>query len=268
MQGRIAVLIIDDEPVSAQLYASALQQRGHTTIIAGGGDEALEYAELYKPHFFISDVQMPDMDGFEFCSRLVEGGLKSGPLMFFTGHDDISILAKGLKAGGDDFLIKGKTFEALTKRVQFWTGTGFLNMPKIAREKAEGIISDAVQGKVAPVAQDIRMQKDLLGALVKQVADEVQNKGSNYGNRLVERIYFLGRLSHLVLDGCNSLGTIVRFQDYLVRAIIHLKYPWIPDLNQIFGYFDDLSEDPRFDEAKEVGLMEFGAPAANAAAQA
>ncbi len=137
MQGRIAVLIVDDEPVSAQLYASALQQRGHTTIIAGGGDEALEYAELYKPHLIISDVQMPDMDGFEFCAKLAQDGLRTGPLMFFTGHDDISILSKGLKVGGDDFLIKGKTFDALTKRVQFWTGTGFLNMPKIARQKAQ-----------------------------------------------------------------------------------------------------------------------------------
>ncbi len=256
MKARVSTLLIDDEMVTAQLYAKALERRGVNVIIAATGDEGLEYAERYNPRLIISDVEMPMMNGFEFCQALSKAGLKKCPLVFFTGRDDISVLNSGLKAGGDDFIIKGGKAEVFLRRIHFWLTSGFLTLPAEARLKAISLLDKEMAGQSAPIVSGVKIDKELLQKLANQVSDEVGQMGPHYGARLIERVFFMGRLSHLVLDACNTLGSVVRFPDYFIGAARQVRQPWIEDLSEILSHYEQFASDSRFKDAAVNGLME------------
>jgi CheY-like chemotaxis protein len=256
MKARVSVLLIDDEMVTAQLYAKALEKRGVDVIIAATGDEGLEYAKAYNPKLIISDIDMPMMNGFEFCQELKKSDLKRCPVVFFTGHDDISVLNNGLKAGGDDFIIKGGKAEAFLRRSHFWLTSGFLTLPDEARLKAISMLEKEMAGQGDPIAAGVRIDKELLEKIAQQVSDEVGKVGTNYGARLIERVFFMGRLSHLVLNACNTVGSVVRFPDYFIGAARQVRQPWIEDLREVLSNYERFSNDARFKEAAINGLIE------------
>lgn len=256
MKARVSILILDDEIVTAQLYAKALEKRGVDVILAASGDEGLEYAESYNPKLIISDVDMPMMNGFEFCTALKDAGLKRSPLVFFTGHDDISVLNKGLKAGGDDFIFKGGKAENFLRRVHFWLTSGFLTLPEEARLKAISMLDKEMAGQSDPINTGVKIDKELLQKLAQQVSDELGKVGPNYGERLIERVFFMGRLSHLVLEACNTLGSVVRFPDYFIGAARQVRQPWIEDLSEVLSNYERFAQDSRFKDAAINGLIE------------
>jgi DNA-binding response OmpR family regulator len=255
MASRPPVLFVDDELVTAQLYARAITKRGIGVAIGVGAEEGLRLAKELKPRVIVSDVQMPGMGGFDFCEALIKDGLKTCPVIFFTAHDDLDVLRFGLESGGDDFMIKGSQLNHIMERVTFWMGTGFLAMPQMARDRAHELVNEAKEDNTPTVAEIVQLDKKLLKELAQQAMEEVKTVGPDYGTRLVERIFFLGRLSHLVLEKCTTLGAVIRFPDYLMGAIAHVDFPWLSDLNILMKHFDYFSRDPRFKEAATKGLM-------------
>ena len=256
MKSRISTLILDDEIVTAQLYAKALEQRGIDVLVAVTGEEALEFAERYRPKLIICDVEMPLMTGPEFCQKLISSGHKNCPLVFFTGRDDISVLQQGLRSGGDDFMIKGGKVEGFIRRVNFWLTSGFISLPQTAREKAISLVELELSGQENMIKDGVRIDLELLRSLVEKVNVEMKLVGPHYGERLIERVFFMGRLSHLVLEACNSVGSVVRFPDYFYGAARQISHTWAKDMNEILGHYDEYALDPRFQEAAVNGLIE------------
>lgn len=256
------VLIVDDEIVSANIYGQALKAKGFSALVCDNADDGLLLAKRYAPRIIISDVQMPGTDGIEFCRSLGNGKLRTGPLIFLTGHDDLSVIRSGLEAGGDDFLAKGLALDAFMQRIYFWIATGFRRLPDAAREKAAGYAdrlakaSKASNGAVAPISKAAEIDLDLLKSLAEITVAEVENVGPDFGSRMIERVFFLGRLSHLVLEECGDLSSAIRFPDYLIRATAFVDYPWTKDLHILLSHYDRYSKDPRFLEAARDGLKE------------
>jgi two-component system sensor histidine kinase/response regulator len=103
------ILIIDDEASARQTMEMLLLREGYELHFATDGYEAL--AELddmeIEPDTILSDVMMPDMDGFELCQRLKRHPRwKHIPIILVTALDSKEDLARGLEAGADDFLNK------------------------------------------------------------------------------------------------------------------------------------------------------------------
>lgn len=256
MKARISAIILDDEIVTAQLYAKALEQRGVDVLVCVTPDEALEYVESYNPKLIISDVEMPIMSGPEFCQKLIAEGVKKCPLLFFTGHDDISVLKAGLLSGGDDFMIKGGEVDAFYRRVNFWLNSGFQSLPVTAREKAISLVDKEITGQKDAINDGVRIDMELLRELAEKVSGEVAKVGPHYGERLIERVFFMGRLSHLVLEACNTVGSVVRFPDYFFGAARQISHPWVKDISEILSHYNEYALDPRFQDAAINGLIE------------
>lgn len=72
LKGSETVLIVDDEPSLLQLTASILTAQGYKTLTAGNGKEALEVLENEKVDLVLSDVIMPEMDGYELATIIQE----------------------------------------------------------------------------------------------------------------------------------------------------------------------------------------------------
>jgi len=85
--------------------------------VSGSGKEALHQVDAYEPDLMILDVMLPDMDGFEVCRRLRAEG-NGVPVIFLTARDTTSDTIRGLTLGGDDYVTKPFSVEALVARVR------------------------------------------------------------------------------------------------------------------------------------------------------
>ncbi|MCJ9429250.1 response regulator [Kordiimonas marina] len=240
------VLLVDDEPVVLRIHAAAVKQFGFETIIAETAEEAVSLTRAYRPSLVISDVQMPGEGGFDFVEALDRSGLKAMPVIFLTGYDDIEIVRGGLKAGGDDFIIKGGSVERLRNRIAFWLASGFQELPSDLRRRAL-IAANAVKGDhFSKVEDHLTYSPALTQRVLKAVRAEMAPLGADFGVRLVERVCFLGRLSKLIIDECASFGDFVRFPDYIIAVINGLNPVWKREMWPLLGRFEDWACDMRF----------------------
>ena len=111
------VLVVDDEPNIRELVQVALKFHGCSVTTAATGRDALRQAEAARPDLIVLDVMLPDMDGFEVCRRLRAAG-NEVPVIFLTARDTSSDTVTGLAIGGDDYVTKPFSVEALVARVR------------------------------------------------------------------------------------------------------------------------------------------------------
>src|ERR1700731_4164074 len=111
------VLVVDDEPNIRELVEVALKFHGCAVAVSATGKDALHQAAAYEPDLMILDVMLPDMDGFEVCRTLRADG-NDVPVIFLTARDTTSDTIRGLTLGGDDYVTKPFSVEALVARVR------------------------------------------------------------------------------------------------------------------------------------------------------
>ena len=111
------VLVVDDEPNIRELVQVALNFHGCTSVTAGTGLDALRLAAACEPDLIVLDVLLPDLDGFEVCRRLRADG-NDVPVIFLTARDTTSDTVTGLTIGGDDYITKPFSVEALVARIR------------------------------------------------------------------------------------------------------------------------------------------------------
>ncbi len=111
------VLVVDDELNIRELVQIALRFHGFTVTTSATGADALHQAQAGQPDLVVLDVMLPDLDGFEVCRRLRAGG-NQVPVIFLTARDTSSDTVTGLALGGDDYVTKPFSVEALVARIR------------------------------------------------------------------------------------------------------------------------------------------------------
>jgi len=111
------VLVIDDEPNIRELVQMALTFHGCAVTTGATGEDALQLADGYDPDLIVLDVLLPDIDGFEVCRRL-RSMANDVPVIFLTARDATADTITGLTLGGDDYITKPFSVEALVARVR------------------------------------------------------------------------------------------------------------------------------------------------------
>ena len=101
------VLLVDDEPANIQIVKSILKDT-YKTRIATNGAKALELAsQVPVPDLILLDVMMPEMDGYEVCSRLkLADHTREIPVIFLTGQTNSDDETKGFDVGAVDYIHK------------------------------------------------------------------------------------------------------------------------------------------------------------------
>ncbi len=113
------VLVVDDVAANLRLLESRLQAEYFDVRTALSGREALDVAEKERVDLVLLDVMMPDMTGFEVCSKL-KANIRTAhvPVIMVTSLDNAEDRVKGLECGADDFLTKPVSHVALLTRVK------------------------------------------------------------------------------------------------------------------------------------------------------
>ena len=116
----LEILIVEDSPTQAKRLQHILEGQGYDVTIAADGREALEAARGRRPSLIISDVIMPEMDGYELCRRIKsDASLANIPVILVTTLFDPQDVIRGLECLADNFILKPYDEHYLLSRVQF-----------------------------------------------------------------------------------------------------------------------------------------------------
>lgn len=121
------ILIVEDEANIRLLLEARLKPR-YTVKSASGGRQALEIMSKGDIDLIITDIMMPDIDGYALVETLRADG-DTTPVIMLTAKDALSDKGMGFKAGCDDYLTKPVNFEEL-----IWRIDAILRRYKIANE--------------------------------------------------------------------------------------------------------------------------------------
>ncbi len=113
----VTVLVVDDEPVLAEMVSMALRYEGWNIATAGDGSSAIAAARAERPDVVVLDVMLPDMSGLDVLHRLRQEnpGL---PVLLLTAKDAVEDRIAGLTAGGDDYVTKPFSIEEVVLRLR------------------------------------------------------------------------------------------------------------------------------------------------------
>jgi len=116
----VKILIAEDSPTQAQRLLNILEQQGYEVAVAANGRVAMEMTPQFQPALIISDVIMPEMDGYELCRRIkADASLHDIPIILVTTMSDPQDVIRGLECGADNFVLKPYDEHYLLSRVQY-----------------------------------------------------------------------------------------------------------------------------------------------------
>jgi signal transduction histidine kinase len=101
------ILIVEDSITQAMQLQNILEVNGYDAAIAANGREALQLIGESKPALVISDIIMPEIDGFELCRNIkADEGLRCIPVILLTSLSDPQDVIRAVQSGADQFVIK------------------------------------------------------------------------------------------------------------------------------------------------------------------
>lgn len=111
------ILVIEDDLEAAGYMRRGLSESGHVVDHAADGEEGYALAAEGGYDILVVDRMLPKMDGLSVVNRLRAEGIDE-PILFLSALGDVDDRVKGLKAGGDDYLVKPYAFAELLARIE------------------------------------------------------------------------------------------------------------------------------------------------------
>jgi two-component system OmpR family response regulator len=114
---RRRILVIEDDPETAEQLVDFLETRGYAADLAVDGNEGLRLAQSALYAVIVIDRMLPGMDGIAVIRRLREAGTVT-PALIVSALGEVDDRVRGLRAGGDDYLVKPFAFVEFLARVE------------------------------------------------------------------------------------------------------------------------------------------------------
>jgi two-component system sensor histidine kinase/response regulator len=112
------ILIVEDSPTQAERLRRLIQSKGYQVRVAANGRIALGLIQEHMPQLVLSDIIMPEMNGYELCHALkADPALREIPVILVTALNDPKDIIRGIECGADNFIRKPYSEEYLQKRI-------------------------------------------------------------------------------------------------------------------------------------------------------
>lgn len=201
----IEILAVEDSPTQAMKLRFLLEAEGYTVIMAGNGAQALAMLADRKPTLVITDVMMPEMDGFALCKEIkTRDSLRDIPVILMTSLSSPRDILKGLECGADNFIRKpydsyhllsriksillNRTFRS-TERAQFGVEIYFLGQRYFVTSERQQILDllistyeDAVN-----LNEELRVKQEQLAELAQELEKKVESRTMGLRAEITER---------------------------------------------------------------------------------
>ncbi|MEG4861177.1 response regulator, partial [Microcoleus sp. K1-B6] len=240
-----SILIVDDSLNNLLLLELILSRKGYKVEAASSGQLALDSVDLAQPDLILLDIMMPDMDGYEVCSRLKASARTRGiPIIFLSAVVQASEKVKAFNAGGADYITKPfQTVEVVARvenqlrlrelELQLRENNLMLQQEIAYREQAERETRLLLE---TTKSQKQKIEELLLNILPKAIAERLQEGQSIIADSFSD-------VSVLFAD-------LVGFTSF---ASQRSAAETVKVLNQIFSQFDELSLRHGLEKIKTMG---------------
>ncbi|MCZ7544863.1 MAG: response regulator transcription factor [Anaerolineae bacterium] len=245
------ILVVEDDPEVLEMLRLYLGDRGYEVEGVNTGEDALARSLEDLPHLIIMDITLPDIDGFEVCSRLRSQPRTAHlPIIFLTKRSKRSERLTGLGLGADDYITKPFDLEELHLRIR--------NL--IARVERENLTDPltGLPGDKISRAQMERAVSDSRRAILHLFLDHAEPFREVYGPLAYGdvRLY----LARLILNAVNVVGQPIDYIGCLEQerfAVICTPGAARAIGEQVTGAFN-LSASKHYTEAdRRRGFLEF-----------
>lgn len=115
----LTVLIVDDEPGIRLAVTDYLEAAGYSVIAAATGQQAWQLVQNYRPHLLVTDIRMPQMDGYELVRRVrQQPAFRLLPVVYLTECSQTQDRIRGYQTGCDAYLAKPFNLDELAAVVR------------------------------------------------------------------------------------------------------------------------------------------------------
>jgi putative nucleotidyltransferase with HDIG domain len=167
-QERMAILIVEDSPTQAEQLRYLLDQHGYLISLAKDGRQAMAFLNEHKPALVISDINMPEINGFELCKLIKEDdNTRDTPVILLTALSNPEDVLEGLACGADSFITKPYSPDYLIAHIQQILANWKLRKSDLIRVGVEVLFA----GKRRFISAD---QQQILGLLLSTYEAAVQ----------------------------------------------------------------------------------------------
>ena len=113
------ILLVEDEPILRDSIHDTIVSCGFEVVVAENGDEALLLAKTFLPDLIISDILMPESDGYWLLDSVRnDASLRAIPFIFMTAKSERSDIRNGMNLGADDYIVKPFSSAELMNSIQ------------------------------------------------------------------------------------------------------------------------------------------------------
>lgn len=146
-ENKYKILLVEDEVNIAKLFTFNLKKAGYDCMVVYNGKQGLQALRNYNPDLIISDIMMPEMDGYEFRKKILsDNDLKTIPFIFLTAKGEDEDMLEGYDLEIQDYIVKTSS-------------------PKVTLAKVEALLKTSTQQRKDAV-KEVQQAADVLGAKV------------------------------------------------------------------------------------------------------
>ena len=183
------VLIVDDERAIRYSLKEILEMENYQVETAENGQDGLQKAQKEKYDAIFCDIKMPEMDGTEMLSKVIEEGIET-PVVMISGHADISTAVDCIKKGAFDFIEKPLDLNRIL--ITLKTATDKAQLVKETKILKKKIYGREMVGASAPIAH----LKDMIAKVAPTQASVLITGPNGSGKELVaQSLYQLSERS-------------------------------------------------------------------------
>ena len=120
MNDNTEILILEDSKTQAAELTYILEKNNYNVRHSLSAEDAISLLKSYRPDIIISDIIMPGMNGFDFCSIVKSDDMtKTIPVVLLTSLSDPDDIIKGMACGADSFITKPYNEDFLLSKIQY-----------------------------------------------------------------------------------------------------------------------------------------------------
>ena len=191
------ILVVEDERDLNRIITKHLKKNNYSVDSCFNGQEALDFISYSEYDLIITDIMMPNVDGYEFIDKL-RANKNNTPVIMLTAKDTLEDKIVGLDSGADDYIVKPFEFEELLARIRVLMRRNYGLATNIIQ--IEEVTLDLAKKQVAKSGEII----DLTGKEYEVLEYLMKNKGS-----ILSRDQILNHVWDYEYEGASNIVDVI-----------------------------------------------------------